>query len=171
MGIGRTRTGGGQSLAEFALVLPVFLLLTIVVIDAARVFMAQVSLVNGVREATMFATNGRYGEWCRDPAEGGDPTVACPGGADVDNYDSDPNNLAYRLAGEMQGLDLSRVTLLAPLCGPGPGAPTQSCTDVVAPVYVSINATYTFDPITPLLSQLWGSSIVLQASATGRVGE
>jgi hypothetical protein len=164
------RVGRGQSLAEFALVLPIFLALTLFVIDGARVFMAQISLTNGVREATMFALAGHYGEWCRDPSESGEATVSCPAGAGSANYQPDPGNLAYRLAGETQGLDNSRITLLPPLCGLGPGAPTQSCPDVVAPVYVTIRATYRFDPITPGLSQLWGSTILLQSSATARVG-
>jgi hypothetical protein len=165
VGIGRGRSRlRGQSLAEFALILPVFLLLTIVVIDGARAYMAQISLVNAVREATMYAIQGHYGEWCSGAGDS-----LCPAGADSDNYSPDPGNLAYRLSGELSGLDISRATLLEPLCGPGPGLPTTSCTGVISPKYVTVTARYEFDPITPGLIQIWGSSIVLEASSTGRV--
>jgi hypothetical protein len=159
----------GQSIAEFALVLPVFLLLTIVVIDGARAFMAQISLVNGVREATLFAVQGHYGEWCRSPSDGGAPTVACPAGADSENYAPDPGNMAYRVAGEASGLDLSRITLMAPLCSASDVAPSQSCDAVPDPFYVEVRATYAFDPITPGLSAIWGSTITLTANSTGRL--
>jgi Flp pilus assembly protein TadG len=49
------RKDRGQSLVEFALVLPLVLLLTLGIVDAARLFAADVSLTNGVREAALFA--------------------------------------------------------------------------------------------------------------------
>ena len=170
-GVGRgcARRSKGQSIAEFAIVLPVFLLLTIVVIDGARAFMAQISLVNGVREAAFFAVQGHYGEWCRSPSDGGAPTVACPAGADPENYAPDPGNLAYRLAGEASGLDLTQITLLAPLCSASDVAPTQSCDTTPTPFYVEVRATYVFEPITPGLQAIWGSSITLTANSTGRL--
>ena len=49
------RAARGQSLVEFALVLPVLLLLTLAVADGARVFAAQVTLTNASREAALYA--------------------------------------------------------------------------------------------------------------------
>jgi hypothetical protein len=173
-GKGRFRSGErGQTLTEFALILPVFLMLTLAVVDGARVYMAQISLTNGVREATLFATRGSYNAWCRDPNDpaSADPTmpqtVPCPAGASSAHYGADPGNLAFRIAIETQGMNRSRITLATPLCGMGPSAPSASCAAVANPTYVTIKATYQFDMLTPLLAQLWGSSIVLQASSTG----
>ena len=66
----RTETGGssevrgrhrrarnGQSLAEFALILPVFLLLTLIAIDFGRVYLGWVNLQNMARVAANFAAN------------------------------------------------------------------------------------------------------------------
>lgn len=54
--IGRRRRGGrGQGLAEFALVLPVFMLLVLGVIDVGRVIWATTSLNSAAREGARFA--------------------------------------------------------------------------------------------------------------------
>lgn len=55
---GRGTAGGrGQSLAEFALLLPVLLLLTLVAIDFGRVYLGWVNLQNMARVAANFAAN------------------------------------------------------------------------------------------------------------------
>ena len=174
--IGRVRRHGrGQTLVEFALTLPVFLLMTLGVVDAARLYMAQIALTGGVREAAMFASTGNYGLWCRNPADPSqaDPTmpvpVACPAGANAANYGADPGNLAYRIAIETQGLDYTRITLFPPTCGTGAGAPTSACSAVPSPTRVAVHARYTFDVLTPVLSQIWGSSVVIDATSTAQV--
>jgi Flp pilus assembly protein TadG len=169
------RCGRGQTLVEFALILPAFLLTTLGVLDGARVYMAQISLTNAVREAAMFASTGNYNAWCRDPGDESqaDPSmpvpVACPAGASAANYAGDPGNLAYRVAIESSGLDFSRITLFAPTCGTGAGAPASSCPAVPSPTLVQIHAAYRFDVLTPGLSQIWGSSVTLDATSTARV--
>jgi Flp pilus assembly protein TadG len=165
----------GQTLAEFALILPVFLLMTLGVLDGARLYMAQISLTNGVREAALYASRGNYNAWCRDPSDATQHDssmpvpVSCPTGANANNYAGDPDNVAYRVGMQASGLDLSRVTLLAPKCGTGTGAPTASCAAITSPTMVKIEATYRFDVLTPILSQIWGSSVNLSASSTARV--
>jgi hypothetical protein len=172
-GRGRRR-GRGQGLAEFALILPVFLLMTLAVVDGARVYLAQISLTNGVREAALFALKGNFNTWCRNPSDPSqaDPSVpvsvSCPPGASSANFGADPGNLAYRIAVETGGMDRTKIVLSQPLCGMGPGAPTLSCAGAVKPNYVTVKATYTFTPITPLISQIWGSSVVLTATSTAR---
>jgi Flp pilus assembly protein TadG len=171
---GRHR-GRGQTLVEFALILPVFLMLTLAVVDGARVYMAQIELTNGVREATLYAAKGNYNVWCRNPSDpsSADPsmpvTVSCPAGSAATNYGADPANLAYRIASEAQGMDRTRIVLAKPLCGLGPAAPASLCSAVPTPKYVTLRATYAFPLITPILAQLWGSSVVLTATSTGRV--
>jgi len=167
------RRGRGQTLTEFALILPVFLIMTVAVVDGARVYMAQIALTNGVREATLFAVRGNYNAWCRNPADAGDPlvpiAVSCPSGASASNYSSDPDNLAFRVAVELDGMNPSRVVLDPPKCGTGTGAPSSSCAAVTSPTYVSVHATYTFDFLTPGITSLWGNSVTLQATSTGAV--
>ena len=55
---GRHRRGrNGQSLAEFALIVPVFLLLTLIAIDFGRVYLGWVNLQNMARVAANYASN------------------------------------------------------------------------------------------------------------------
>lgn len=162
-------------MVEFALILPVFLVVTLAVIDGSRAFTAQIELTNGVRNAALFAYKGNYNSWCRDPSDptDADPSmpvsVACPTGTTAANYNGDPTNLAYRIAAEASGMDITQITLSPPLCGLGPGAPASSCSSVANPKYVTITATYRFTPLTPLLSQFWGGNIILTATSTARV--
>ena len=63
------RVAPGQSLAEFALVVPIFLVILLAVFDLGRVVWANNSLANAAREAARFAI-----------VHGGSPTTACPVG-------------------------------------------------------------------------------------------
>lgn len=51
----REAAASGQSLVEFALILPALLLLTLAVVDGARVFAAQITLTNASREGAVYA--------------------------------------------------------------------------------------------------------------------
>jgi hypothetical protein len=165
----------GQTLTEFALILPVFLMLTLAVVDGARVYMAQIALTNAVREATMFAVRGNYNAWCRDPNDASQAddtmpvTVPCPAGTGATHYSGDPANLAFRIAIEAAGMDRNKIVLAQPLCGMGPALPASSCAAIATPKYVTVKATYNFDFLTPMLGQVWGSSLTLSASSTGRL--
>lgn len=59
---GRRDSGRGQSLAEFALVAPIFFLLVFAVIQLGLVFGAQNGLVDGVRNAARRAATYRINE-------------------------------------------------------------------------------------------------------------
>lgn len=52
----------GQTLAEFALTLPILLLLTFGTIEFGRLFQAWVTIQNAAREATRYTTTGQYDE-------------------------------------------------------------------------------------------------------------
>jgi Flp pilus assembly protein TadG len=65
----RRRRPGGQSLVEFALVLPLFLVMLMGVIDVGRAIWAQNSLASAAREGARFAI-----------VHGGSETTACPVG-------------------------------------------------------------------------------------------
>lgn len=79
---GRTRTGGvataraprtsgrrGQSLTEFALILPVILLLTVIALDFGRVYLGYVNLQNMARIAANYAANNPLA-WSTTPDAG-----------------------------------------------------------------------------------------------------
>lgn len=64
----RSRRNDGQSMVEFALVAPIFLLLIFGVIQLGLIFGAQNGLVNGVREAARRAATYRINDGSFDPA-------------------------------------------------------------------------------------------------------
>ena len=172
---GRAR---GQTLVEFALVLPVFVVLTLGVLDAARVFSAHVAISNSAREAAMFASRGTNSfYWCRNPADpaSADPdmpvSVSCPSGAGAGNYSADPNNIGYRIAAETDGLDRTRITLDPPRCSLGAGVPGATCTAGTTPKYVLVRVTYQMDLVTPLISQIWGKPVSITAVASARIDQ
>jgi Flp pilus assembly protein TadG len=176
--LSRGRRSAGQSLAEFALILPIFAMLSIGVLDATRVFAAQVAVTNAAREGAIFASRGgNYLIWCRDPGdpEAADPFVGapvdCPGGTGSTNYGGDPANVAYRVAAQTLGLDHARVTLDPPRCGTGSTAPAATCVAGPTPRYVLVKVTYQFDMLTPVIGQLWGQSISISSTATARVSD
>lgn len=57
-----TRQRKGQTLAEFALTLPILLLLIFGIIEFGRIFQAWVTLQNSARAAARYATTGQYNE-------------------------------------------------------------------------------------------------------------
>lgn len=61
------RRSRGQALVEFALILPVLLIILMVVIEAARLFSAWLILENVVREASRYAVTGQFDpKYCAD---------------------------------------------------------------------------------------------------------
>jgi hypothetical protein len=68
------------------------MLLTVGIIDTARLFAADVSLTNGVREAALFAAGGGYG---------------------------DAAGIKNRIDGEAAGMDETKIVIATPLCDNG----------------------------------------------------
>ena len=72
----------GQGMVEFALILPVLLLMLLGVIEAARVIWAYMTVQTAVREAARYAVSGKPyagdagSAYCTDPA--GDPNASTP---------------------------------------------------------------------------------------------
>ena len=94
-------------MVEFALILPVFLLMTVGVVDMARIFTSYIALTNGVASAALYAAQGsNYLNWC---ASGG--AVACPAGTPAVRQIADPANIAYQIKVEATGLKVSSITM------------------------------------------------------------
>lgn len=171
-GSSRARARGrprGQALAEFAIILPVFLLLTLGVVDLARMFTAYISLTNGVREAAIFAGANGYDAWCSSAA--GFDTVPCPFGAagHVDQGANPWDSIAYRIQAEANGMDASQINLSAPSCAAAlsAGAFFGSC-DTNSQL-VKIRATYDLPVLTPVLGAVLGGNIHLEATTVANI--
>ena len=146
-------------MVEFALILPVFLLLTVGIVDLARMFSTYGALIDGVREGALYAGDGPLNNrnWCF-PAEAN--VVPCPPGADpsINETSPDPDNIAFHIAAS--GLDASQVVMADPACTPDPCEPGGS---------VQVSASYRVPLLTPILSSLFGGSILMSASTTASV--
>src|SRR5215213_5210089 len=153
----------GQALVEFALVLPVFLMLTLGVIDMARVFTSYIALTNGVSSAAIYAGQGGYLKWC---ATGG--TILCPAGAPATVKIGNPDNIAYQIQVESEGMNKPAILLASPVCTFTGTTTTATCTSTGSSVYdhVSVAATYDVTLLTPLMSTLMGGPVHLSATTT-----
>ena len=165
----------GQTLVEFALILPVFLLLTVGIVDATRMFNAYISLTNGVTEGAIYAAQGtNNAKWCTSIAgKAATPAVSvpCPAGTTVTNQSNDADNIAYRIDGEATGLDPALIAMSVPVCrADGNPGTVVDCTDTNAAKKVTITATYVFTPILqmPIIS-LWANGVTLSASTTATI--
>ena len=116
------RGGGGQSLVEFVMVLPIFLILIFAVIDFGMGLRSYISLTNATREGARFAAVGNAAGTYPDDCGVTDTTVV------------------GRVCIVMEGLNLANlqtVTVTYP-DGQQPGND------------VSVSAQYTYEYITPL---------------------
>ena len=102
---GRARSRG-QAVVEFALILPVFLLLTLGVVDMARLFTSYISLTNGVSSAAIYAGSGSYLAWCASGA-----AIPCPAGTAAANKVADPANIAYQIQIDSTGLNPAQIVM------------------------------------------------------------
>ncbi len=155
------RRSRGQAIVELALLLPLFLLLTLGVVDMARVFTSYVSLTNGVSNAAIYAAQGGYNKWC----SGESYDVPCPPGATV--WAGNPDSIAYQVQVEASGMTLSGINLAVPQCTPVSG-PVEPCTSTTPGAYlnVKIAASYDVSLLTPLLGAILGGSVHMSASTT-----
>jgi len=149
----------GQTLVEFALILPVFLLLTLGVVDGARIFTAYISITNAARAGALYVASGtNYANWCSSTT-----TVVCPTGWTSANQKTSPDNIAYRVQQETQGLSQANVVLTAPTCADAAGT-TIVCGSSAARVTVRVN--YSMTLFVPVVSALMGSPIQMSATTS-----
>jgi hypothetical protein len=168
---GFTSRSNGQSLVEFALVLPLFLIMTIGIVDMARIFSANVNLADGVRKAALWAAEGtNYDKWCRQVASPPPGIVECPtediDGNPVDptsKVSPDPDNIAFQL--RSVGLDAARITMRAPFCRDTLANPAACASDGT----VQIAASYPEVLLTPILGAMFGGQILISQSTTARI--
>ena len=147
----RVRSARGQSFVEFALLLPVMLVLVLGTVDLGRAYFSSVALENAVKEGAFFGA--------REP-ECATTTAAC----------ADPHNVESRVEVELNGLTLQ--SFVAKCFAPGTtvftgaGKPLADCDDGDL-YYVSSKTPFTL--VTPLISSLVGGTLTLSSSSTAVV--
>jgi len=125
------RLASGQSVVEFALVLPLLLILLLGIADLARIHTTMLTVESAAREAADYGAFGSY-QWRIDPPPGqiGDTIAemkrrACTAASDLPDYEEP--------AGTVDHADCTNPSFAFALClDPAPD-PDASCTVPVSP--------------------------------------
>jgi hypothetical protein len=142
----------GQSLLEFALVMPLLLMIFSGAADLGRAFYNQVALENAVKEGSLY---GARFPLC------GDPSSLC----------LDPNTVSWRVQHETRNKTgpVSYASLVTPTvneCQDPAGVKRPTIEDCIAGDTYVVRAQLTFDPITPIISNIVGRiTLTSQSSA------
>jgi Flp pilus assembly protein TadG len=159
----RTR---GQSLVEFALVLPVFLLLIFGIIDLGRFVYMNSTISQAAREAARVASVeaswiGSSRADCNQPAG-----PVCP--ANVNAFKADVLAAANREMAPFGSIAAADLYTSCAATAPTP-VTTQTCgaaaADRAPGNLVAVRTVITFRPITPIISSIV-SSVITSGSAT-----
>ncbi|MEO6577969.1 MAG: TadE/TadG family type IV pilus assembly protein [Candidatus Limnocylindria bacterium] len=146
-----TSTRRGQSFVEFALLLPVLLVLVLGTVDLGRAYFASVSLENAVKEGAFFGA--------REP-ECASVGATCP----------NPSNVKARVDLEMNGMPVTnfQAKCFAPgtTVFTGAGKALSACADGDL-YYVASKTPFTL--VTPLIAGLLGNTLTLSSDATSVV--
>lgn len=149
---GRASQGLGQTLVEFALVVPVLLLLLGGAIDLGRVFYSQIAITGAAREGALWAVQ-HPGSW----NEGCDAAAITP---------TNPDQVTCHAIGESKG-GFATVTPADITCSstdPASGVITPCAGASPAPgggVWVTVRGTFTL--------AIGGVTLPMSATATGRI--
>ena len=158
----RTGYDHGQTLVEFALVLPVFLLLLFGLLDMGRFVYLNSTLSQAAREAARVAAVEASWLGSTDVSCGTVGGPVCP--ANLAALRADMLAGANRMMAPFGSIALAD---LYTNCATTAAVPvtTQTCTDTQINRYVSVRVVMTFRPITPVISSMF-TTIPTQASAT-----
>jgi Flp pilus assembly protein TadG len=140
-GAGRRRAGRGQSLVEFALLLPVLALLLVGALDLGRAFYSAVQLTNSVREGANF---GRL-------------SPSAVGSSDT----PDPDNIRFKVQDESELVINDADVVVRCYVGPTIGSTTlrgdgscSAASGVRSGDIIEVTARYQFQPITTQLVRI-----------------
>lgn len=140
------RQSRGQALVEFALILPVFLLLLVIAVDFGRLFFSYIQIHNAAREAAAF-------------------------GARQPTNDVEMTNAALRETSS-QGQGGENPLTLSAACA-NPFGATIACSAATGgagagnTITVGVNEPFSF--LTPLINGFFGGNLQLNASATATI--
>ena len=165
----RTATRGrpryqGQTLVEFALVLPIFLLLVFAVIDGGRYIFLSSTLSNAAREGARLGSVEAWWKGSSDASCGTAGGPVCPANATVlINHITAAANRQMAPFGSVDNVYIR--------CDAAGNAPptgnwtTKTCTGNSPGGTISVRVNYTWNAITPLVASIMGS-ITTSGSAT-----
>ena len=147
----------GQSLVEFALVLPIFLLLLFGLIDGGRLVYHHSVLSQAAREGARLASVEASWIGSGDAGCGSAGGPVCP--ASAASMKTDIVMAANRMVTPFSTVSSGDVFVR---CDPSGGTPTgnwtgSSCSSNSSGNVASVRVTGTFQPITPVISQLVGA--------------
>jgi hypothetical protein len=167
MRLATSKRSRGQALVEFALVIPVFLVMLFAVIDAGRLIYLNSTVSQAAREAARLASVEASWIGSSDPACGMSGGPVCP--ANASGLTTHAVSAANRMMSPFAPVGTADLTMRCDTssppsgswsgntCAPGANASSGSV--------VSVRVRSTFVPLTPVLSQLVGP-IVLSGSAS-----
>jgi Flp pilus assembly protein TadG len=164
---GRTKDGAGQrgqSLVEFSLVLPLFLLGFFGLIDGARLVYLNSTLSQAAREGARTGAVQAFWMGSTDTACGSTGGPTCPATFDAmrTNVLSAANRMMTPFAKLTSGSLYIACTASTAPTGAWTGA---SCATRQAGSIVSVRVVQAFQPLTPVVGQILGS-VTLSGSAT-----
>lgn len=161
---GRVRTRG-QGLVEFALVLPVFLLMVFGLIDGARFVYLNSVLSQAAREGARLGSVEAGWLGSGDPSCGATGGPVCP--ASVTALRDHVLAAANRMVSPFGSIGSGKVYLSCDARGSAPTAPDwtgATCANHAPNNVVSVRVELDFTPITPILGQLFSTSLSGSAS-------
>ena len=169
----RTRRERGQSVVEFALVLPLMLVVLLAILDFARIYTTMMSVESAAREAADYGTTLGAGKWqVGAPA---DATVAemqkraCIAASDLPDYQDPDGDPATGC--EQPDFDYCLTAVVGGPCGPvDPGA---GCENPMRrdPCTVTVTLTHDFQLIAPFNIEFFGVRIGVPSSITLPAGQ
>lgn len=158
------RGHGGQTLVEFALVLPVFLLMLFAVIDGGRYVYLTSTLSNAAREGARLGSVEASWRGSTDPSCGAAGGPVCPANdTQLLAHITDAANRQLAPFGSVSNVYLHCVA--ASGTPPGGAWTGSTCADPTAGGLLSVRTTYTWRAITPFISNIMGT-ITTSGSAT-----
>jgi hypothetical protein len=160
----------GQSVVEFALVLPIMVVLLFAIVDFARIYTTMMSIESAAREAADYGTELGAAKWLPDPdpappPAGADATVvdmrehACIAASDLPDYSTSGGDE------DADGVDDGCTNPSFAYCvTPADGAPCGSlnpadgceATTREPPCKVTVTLTYNFRLLAPLNIEVMG---------------
>lgn len=152
----RQRRQGGQGLVEFALVIPLFLLVMFGLIDVGRFVYLNSTLSQAAREGARLGSVEASYRGSVDPACGTVGGPVCP--ASDAALRTDITAAANRMMQPFANVGPAEVSCNAEGSTPPSGNWTgTACTFNSPKSIISVRVSATFTPITPIISQLFGT--------------
>jgi hypothetical protein len=154
----------GQTLVEFALVLPIFLLMLFGVIDGGRYVFVNSTLSNAAREGARLGSVEASWRGSKDPSCGTAGGPVCPANNGVLlQHVRDAANRQMAPFGTVDNVYMSCVSAAG---APPTGAWTGStCGANSSGGYISVRVAYTWQALTPMVGNVMGD-ITSSASST-----